>query len=218
MNRYLLSILIVILIAVTFFTSLFIKSGLPSSEDLILKQENQNLRAEIQSLLLSNSSRNTSSSAQGNQNYIKVRVLSAYPFNTKNQITVDAGEFQGVKKSMVVTLGENILVGEVKEVSPDTSVVQTIFDPQFELPVRIGVQEIDSLLQGGSDPKVALIDKTKAVSVGDLVYSAGAGMPYGLKIGEVSEIKESTAGIFKEASLRIPFNVSELREVEIIIK
>ena len=111
-------------------------------------------------------------------------------------------------------VGNNILVGQVSGVFENVSVVQTIFDPNLELPVRIGKDEINGMLQGGALPKVILIEKP--IQVGDIVYSASAGFPYGLKIGEITEIKESAAGVFKEAAIRIPFVVGEVRELTII--
>ena len=56
----------------------------------------------------------------------------------------------------------------------------------------------------------------KPIQVGDIVYSASAGFPYGLKVGEITEIKESAAGVFREAAIKIPFVVGELRELTII--
>ncbi len=63
---------------------------------------------------------------------------------------------------------------------------------------------------------MVLIGKEKPLQVNDVVYSAGEGFHYGLKVGEIAEIKESTAGVFKEAILKMPFNASELREVQIL--
>lgn len=210
MRRYLLIGLIIFLAGATYLTNFFIKKERSFDENLRLKQENEALRAQIQQLKVNGQK------SIVNGNFIAARVFSTYPFNIKNQITINAGEKQGVKKMMTAVLGENILVGQVIEVFENSSVIRTIFDPNWQLPVRIGEKEVDGLFRGGSEPKVFLIDKEKPIQVNDIVYSASQEFPYGLKIGEIAEIKESAAGVFKEAVLKMPFNVNELREINII--
>ncbi len=208
MKRYFFIILIIFLISITYFTTFFVKKKRAFDENLRLKQENEELRAQFQMYQMSGVKYQ-----DDNNKLFSAKVFSTYPFNTKNQITINAGQKQGIKKSAVVILKENILVGQVVEVFENHSVVRTIFDPNWQLPVRIGKDEINALFQGGTEPKVDLIDKEKPLQVGDVVYSASQEFPYGLKIGEISEIKETSAGVFKEARLKMPFNANELREV-----
>lgn len=220
MFRYVLVLLTIVLLLAVFATNFFIKRIYPADENLTLVQENQDLRAQIQRYSIPNLAAEllaVSGTSTINANFLAVKVFSTYPFNIKSEITINAGADQGLKSGMVVVLGQNILIGQVKEVSAGISIVQTVFDPTFELPVRVGDKEIDSLFQGGSDPKIILIDKTKSIQNGDFVYSAGSFLPYGLKLGDVAEVKENMAGVFKEATVKIPFNVSDLRDVNVII-
>lgn len=221
MRRYFIILIVIVLAGTIYFTAFFIKKERSFDENLRLKQENEELRAQVQKLQMTNNQQPTTS----NNNYLTAKVFSTYPFNIKNQITVNAGEKQGIKKLSVAVLsafggsasgGENILVGQVVEVFKNYSVIKTIFDSNWQLPVRIGKDEINGLFQGGAEPKVVLIDKEKPLQMGDVVYSASSEFPYGLKIGEISEIKETASGVFKEAIFKMPFNVSELREVNII--
>ncbi|MBI3638525.1 rod shape-determining protein MreC [Candidatus Wolfebacteria bacterium] len=214
MKKYVFLFVIVILVFLTYFTDFFISKKRSFDENLALKQENQELRAQIQKNSILNSGSGFLNSG-ANKN-LKARVFSVYPFNIKNQLTIDVGESRGVKKSMAVTLGENILVGQTKEVFADSSVVQTIFDPKMQLSVRIGEGQVDGLLQGGNEPKIILVEKTKPISVGDFVFSANADIPYGLKVGEIYKINENSAGVFKEIILNIPFSINELREVNVV--
>ncbi len=213
MKRYVLAVLIVILLIVVFFTGFFIKKERFFDENIQLKKENENLKAELQGLKVENFESKISQDG-----FLTVKVFSTYPFNVKSQITVNAGEAQGVKKLMPALFGKNILLGQIIEVSKNYSVIQTIFDPNWQLPVRIGEKEINGLLQGGNEPKITFIEKDKPITVGDAVYSAKRGFPLGLKVGEISEIKESAPGVFKEAVLTMPFNISALREVEILLQ
>jgi len=218
--------IIIALIFIVFFTGFFIKKdflkepvflikGLFSrvelyKENLSLKQQNEDLRAQIQKLEI----RNWKLEIRENK-YLAAKIFSTYPFNLKNQLTLNAGEKQGVKKGMAVAVGENILVGQVIEVFENHSAARTIFDPKWQMPVRIGSEEINGLLQGGNEPRITLIEKP--VKTGDVVYSAAVDFPYGLKIGEVSEIKETSSGIFKEAGVKLPYNINELREINILM-
>ncbi len=211
MRRYIIIALIVLLTGTTYLTNFFVSKQRSFDENARLKQENENLKAQIQeSQIPSLGSPSLSDSS------LTAEVFSTYPFNAKNQIAINAGAKQGVKKSMTATIGGNILLGQVINVFENYSVVQTIFDPNFQLPVRIGDQQIDSLFQGGNEPKLSLIEKTKPVKTGDIVYSASQEFIYGLKVGEVAEIRESSAGVFKEATLTMPFNINELREVNLL--
>ncbi|MEK7168341.1 MAG: rod shape-determining protein MreC [Patescibacteria group bacterium] len=209
LRRHSIILIAVLLTGTIYFTVFFIKKERSFGENLRFKQENENLRAQIQKLQLPITNHQLSNP------YLTAKVFSTYPFNIKNQITVNAGKKQGIKKLAPAVLGENILIGQVNEVFENYSVVKTIFDSNFQLPVRIGKEEINALFQGGGEPKINLIDKEKPVQAGDIVYSASSEFPYGLKIGEISEIKETSAGVFKEAILKMPFNANELREVNI---
>lgn len=210
MRRYFTIVLIIALTGVTYFTTLFIQKQRSFDENLRLNQENENLRAQIQKLTTNDKQ------PMSNSNYLTAEVFSNYPFNTKNQITIDVGEKQGIQKNMAVILGDNILVGKIINVFGNSSLVQTVFDPNWQLPVRIGQQETDGLFQGGNEPKVVLIEKEKPVQINDAVYSAGQDFPYGLKVADIAQIEETPAGVFKEAVLKMPFNVNELREVNVL--
>ncbi|MDP3014855.1 MAG: rod shape-determining protein MreC [bacterium] len=209
LRRYFIILIVILLAGTIYFTAFFIKKERSFGENLRFRQENEELKAQIQL------SKINSQKSIVNNNFLTAKVFSTYPFNIKNQITVNAGEKQGIKKLSAAILKENILIGQVNEVFENYSVVKTIFDSNFQLPVRIGKDEINALFQGGAEPKVILIDKEKPLQIGDVVYSASSEFPYGLKIGEISEIKETSAGVFKEAILKMPFNVNELREVNI---
>jgi cell shape-determining protein MreC len=218
MRRYIIVFIMIVLFGVIFFTDFFVKKERAHDEILLLKQENEDLRAQIQKCAVPDIQSLKQKQEILSGKYLRVRVFSVYPFNIRNQLTINAGEEQGIKNMMPAVLAENILVGRIKEVSRKISVIQTVFDPAFETPVRIGGEGVNGLLQGGSEPKIVLIEKTKPLARGDLVYSAGPDFPYGLKIGEIDEIRESIPGVFKEAIIKAPFKVGDIREVNILLE
>lgn len=213
MKRHLIVVLTFLIFVIVYFTGFFIKKEKTFDENLRLKQENEELRAQIQESRLPIAALRSNSREDHRQ--LPAKVLSTYPFNFKNKITVNVGEKNGVKKSAVVVFGESVLVGQITDVGRDFSVVRTIFDPNWQLPVRIGKEEVNGLLQGGNEPKIVLIENDEFLEAGLVVYSAGEGIQYGLKIGEIKEINKDAMGVFKEAFLKTPFNVGDLREVNI---
>ncbi|MDP1719216.1 MAG: rod shape-determining protein MreC [bacterium] len=155
---------------------------------------------------------------QGTRSVLVAKVYSTFPFNNKNLLAVNAGTADGVSVGMPVSLEGNILLGQIIEVSEKQSIIRTIFDKDWSLPVRVGAGQYDALLVGSQNPRLTLIDKTNEINVGDVVISAKKDFPYGLKVGEISKVNELLASSFKEADLVFPYNPKDLREVAIFVK
>lgn len=218
----LISITIVILI-VTFFSGIFIpKRAFVASvdfakqylktdfyqENVLLRLQNENLKAQLQRVTENPGS---VSGTGASENQMEAQVFSTYPFNMKDVVSVDRGAEDGVAKNMVATVADAILFGQVTSVDGHSSTIRTIFDSRWQLPVRIGPDNINGLFQGGNDPKIVLVERS--VKVGDGVFSAAKEFPMGIKIGEIKEVKEGEGGIFKEATIRTPYSMSDLRVV-----
>lgn len=144
-----------------------------------------------------------------------IKVYSTYPFTTRSEFIIAAGERNGLRTNDTVVVRGDVLVGKVREVFESSAVVTTIFDPSWEIPVRIGSGEFDALLQGGNELTLSLIQKDTPIADGDRVISAGEGVPYGLEIGFIKSIKESSDGVFKEAVVEPSFRINNLRDVAI---
>jgi len=167
---------------------------------------------------------------QNPQGEIRAMVYLQYPFGFKNELLVNAGSNEGVVVGKAVTFQE-IFVGTVIQVFPESAVVQTVFDPGFKMPVRIGGQSsggqnlgggsagssnnasIDALLVGGADPKATSIAKNAAVANGDIIYTAAPGLPYGLPIGTANATTISADNLFQEASLNFAYDVNDIQTV-----
>ncbi len=177
-----------------------------STSDLLreldnLKQENASLRTQVFDQKLSEPS--------------TVEVYSSYPLNSKKDIAIAAGSVEGVRDGAVVTWGEKVLVGRVISVSEHTSVVATIFDPSWEMAVRIGEKQVDALFKGGNAPRATLIPREGDVKVGDLVVTASKDFPYGLEVGTVKDLTDMAGTPFREASLEAGVQLSDLRHVTV---
>lgn len=170
-----------------------------------LREKNQELEIELLNLRKGNSSITEISG-------IEAKVFSAYPFSDRSELVVNAGTDRGVEPGDAVVYG-NVLVGKIKEAGKRTSVVQTVFDPEFEVPVRIGETETDALYVGGMNPKLNMIDSAEAPKCGEIVICASSELPYGLGMGRTLEISE---GLLKEASLEPLLEIKKIRNVLIV--
>jgi cell shape-determining protein MreC len=214
MRNFLLIVLTLVLLMVVYWTNFFWKKEYNFSQTLRLQQENEDLRAALQRLSGCKDLKICCVNIQWDKDFVRAKVFSTYPFNVKNRITISVGRKDGIEVGRAATIGENIFVGRVVEVFDEASIVETVFDANLELPVRIGEDEINGVFKGGAVPKVVLLEKP--ISLGDVVFLASSDFPLNLKIGEVMEIKENNFKKPEAAVVKIPVQISDLREVNIV--
>lgn len=176
-----------------------------------LALENQSLRAELQV------AKNQPAIIQNSRaEYVSARVYSSYPFNNASRLLINAGSNQGIEVGDVALVAPGIFLGEVVSATQSKSEIRTLFDPGWELPVKIGDDKTDSLLIGSHEPRLTLISKKKPTLSGDAVILAAKNYPYGLTVGTVGDLKDSERDLFQEAELQTPYVISELNDVLII--
>ncbi len=225
-TNWILIILIVVLAALILFQPHYgweVRKFLaPSSTQLNgasgnLAAENEKLKAELAKL--------RSIQAQfpdRSPDYIGAMVYSRYPLNFKNELLLNAGTHDGVVVDKAV-IADGILIGKISQVFDTTALVQTMFDSDFQTAVRIGSAGLpagalakagtQSLLRGGTLPKLTLIPLNAGVSSGDIVYSASPDFPYGLPIGEVATVATSSDNLFREATLNFAYDINSVSAV-----
>lgn len=172
--------------------------------------ENQALRAELAEL-------EEVKRAWGEEIDIKTAlpagIYSRYPLNFGNQILVAAGEKRGVFSGQAVVAAGNVLIGKVEKVFSETATVRTVFDPAFQIAVRIGKDGSEALFAGGVEPRLTFIPRQAVVAPGDIVYAVDPSLPYGLAVGEVKEVHFLEDELFQEATLRFAYDLNRLRVV-----
>ena len=146
------------------------------------------------------------------QGYIRAMVYSRYPMNFKNEILVNAGTNEGVEAGKAVLFG-NIFIGEVVNVFSDSALVQTVFDGDFKMPVRVGSSGYDALLVGGAYPKAGSISKKASLTNGDVVVTADSNFPYGLPVGVVRDVSISKDNLFEEATINFSYDINSIETV-----
>lgn len=147
---------------------------------------------------------------------INAKVYSIYPFNTNQKLYLSSGYLDGIKVGKAVMFSKTSIIGKIVKVSKYNSEVITVFSHNFSVPVRIGKNEISGLFYGGVNPSVKLIDKTKKISIGDIVVSTTKDFPYGLVIGTISSVKNDSSGAFLQANINLPYTISDIRNVFVV--
>ena len=195
----------------TLTESLFNKGQ--ESELNSLTLENEQLKAKILELEKSPYLLQTE-----NHDYLVAKIYSTYPFNNRGLFTINAGFKNGVKTGLAVTFEKHILIGQITEVYENYSLVRSIFDGGWELPVKIDSDNIDALLVGGREPKLTLIVKGEEIKPGQPVYAAGRDFPYGLKIGEINEVFTDLGKTFEEGTVSFAYEIGTLTEIAVLIR
>lgn len=180
---------------------------LPTADIESVATENLVLKAELAKL-----GNIKSQPPENAANYIRAVVLSRYPMNFKNEFFVDAGTTQGVEDGKAVVFG-GVLVGRINKVFDDTSLVETVFNSDFQTAVRVGNFAVDALLRGGLTPEATLIPLRAKIAQGDVVYSASPDFPYALPLAVVKEIRNSEDNLFREATLEFSYDINEIRTI-----
>ena len=166
-----------------------------------LEKENERLKAELLE--------------KSNETISSIKVYSSYPFNSRSEIAIAGGAEDSISQGDTVVYSGTVLVGRVKSVFESSSIVTTIFDPSWEMAVRIGTSEADALLKGGNELKIFLIPQDATIEEGDTVISADRNLPYGLELGYISKIENTEGDVFKEAVLEPALKLRNLRDVTI---
>jgi rod shape-determining protein MreC len=137
-------------------------------------------------------------------------------------ITIDIGSNAGIKKNMTV-LSQYGIAGVVKDVYPNSALIQLASDPSFRIGARIaGTQQIGILTgRGTQSASLQLLDNSTNVKVGDILLSRGsiANRPFvpGVPLGYVTSVDNSAGAIAQTAAIRYYTNFSTLGVVAIVV-
>jgi rod shape-determining protein MreC len=140
----------------------------------------------------------------------------------KETLTIDVGSSDGISRNMTV-ISESGLVGVVKSVGSNSSIVLLMSDPTFKIGVRIaGTQSIGVVSgQGGSTYLLQLLDATGEIKVGDTLVARGSqgGRPFvpGVPVGTVTTVQSNASSITQNADVTSMTNLEKLSIVAVVI-
>ncbi len=148
---------------------------------------------------------------------LRAHAFSTYPYNTKNQITIAAGESSGISIDDLI-MQNGVFIGQIISTDDTFSVARTVFDPIWEFPVRIGEEYTDALFRGGARPRLTLIPRGAPIVSDALIITSFTGIPYGMPVGTVGDIDESFSEPFFEANIVFPYNINRILRVDILLR
>lgn len=133
------------------------------------------------------------------------------PYDT---LVIDAGLEQGINVGNMVVYAGSGAIGEIVEVSQSSSKVKLYSSPGEEHMVIVGSHYIPVLALGrGMGNFESKVPQDSAVSVGDNVISTKGNLIFGI----VSLVEEKPAEPVKRIFFRVPFNITEIQSVEVIV-
>lgn len=148
-------------------------------------------------------------------------LLPARPIGLGRFLKIDKGSISGIKVGQAVVFEDNF-VGRINSVSPLTSNIQLLTDPDSK--VAAFSQNKDGKAKGvlfGQFGTEVLLDKIlheEKIETGDLVYSEGTEgyLPRGLILGRVTQILDRQNEVFKQAKVQPIFDIRDLELVFVI--
>ena len=156
---------------------------------------------------------------RGGYKVVAARVINRGSAATfKQTITIDVGSNSGVEKNMTV-ISDSGLVGVVKSVTSNSSIVLLMSDPTFKVGVRIaGTQSIGVVSgQGGNTYLLQLLDATGEIKEGDVLVARGSqdGKPFvpGVPVGTVTTVQSNASSITQNADV---VGVSNLERIGVV--
>lgn len=196
----------------------------------IKKLEEENARLRQQILLDKNANGQAKQlkkaldlAGEARWNVVNAKVLaqgSAISFT--RTVTIDQGSRSGIKSNMTVVNGQG-LVGVVKTVFPNSSIVLLASDPAFKIGVRIASTQTIGIVsgQGSNQGLLELLDNTTAIKKGDILLARGSSnnKPFvpGVPVGYLTKVPDSTNYVAQIADVRFYANLNALGVVSVVI-
>ena len=218
-----------------------IKQAVTSIEDFWLnyfdlvnvRQENENLRGEIQALRMANSRyREMLATQERIQELLQFKqtldlpmlpaqVIGRDPTGWFKSIIIDKGSDSGLGLDMPVVNAYGV-VGRIVSVSPNYAKVLLIIDQNSAVDCLVQRSRDRGMLKGlmSETCKLDYVVKSEDVIVGDIVITSGLGgvFPKGLPVGRVLNVKDMTGELFKDIEIEPAVDFSKLEEVLVITK
>lgn len=153
-------------------------------------------------------------------------VIASGVSNFEWTITIDKGSNDGIALDMPVVAAAG-LVGRVARVSPESSLVQLIIDPDSFVAGRLDVSRTTGLVsgEGERDLRMSIVSTETEVMPGEQVVTAGYRIqgvtegifPPGILIGSVSRVLPAEAELEKFITVRPAVDFSSLEAVLVVL-
>lgn len=183
-----------------------------SARSLLISEENQDLKEQLR--FVERSTRDTLGAS-----------LSGYGTDpARASYVVARGSRDGVRPGAPVIAGDGILIGTIHSADEGTSTIRPVLDPRSKILVVIPREKgsVYGIVGGRFSVGVELttVPITEELRIGDIVLTSGLqeGIPAGLVLGTISDIKKNPEDLFQTASLSLPYTTPPPRNISIIIQ
>ena len=145
--------------------------------------------------------------------------------NWRSDLTIDRGTLGGVEVNDCVIDQYGHLIGVVTEVSPNSSRVITILDPDLELGGRVARTDENAILEGDFTLmqegllRLSFVSEEAKLVTGDQVTTSGLGgvYPRGLVAGAVRSIIVEEDGVSRYAQVEPAADIAGVQYVYVIV-
>lgn len=173
--------------------------------------EAQQTATRLESLLGLQSTYNLQSTA--------ARIIGGSSDAWSRTVTIDKGTADGLEVGMAVCNSYGV-VGQITEVSLNTSTVLLIFDESSGVSAMVQSSRAQGMLRGQADGSLRLeyVSVDSEVSVGDIIVTSGIGgvFPKGLPLGTVSSVERSDNDVYYTIVVRTQASTENNEEVLVI--
>lgn len=200
-----------------------------------LQTENQQLKTQINTLLVENTQLRTALSEVGElkQQLEKISQVGAVGIPAKaighgmigdlNTLEINAGKDAGVVEGSAVLSEDGVMVGRIARVDAATSIVTLLTSPSIAVAAQI---QNDSLSPGvvsgehGLALRMTLIPQTDQVKIGEVVVTSGTDdrIPEQLVIGTIESVSSTPGGLFQEATITPLFDPQTIRLLTVVLR
>ncbi|MBC8313792.1 MAG: rod shape-determining protein MreC [Candidatus Cloacimonetes bacterium] len=156
------------------------------------------------------------------KNKIKIaRVIGTSSFLNYENLTINVGKNEGIKVDQPV-IGIKGLIGKVVIVHSSYSVVQTFKNRYFRMGALDKRSRIHGIIETDFDGKIYL-RKIKVgcdVQIDDEIETSNLSsiFPAGIVLGKVTNIEETSEGLFTQAEIKPFVNLANVEEVAVLVK
>ncbi len=139
----------------------------------------------------------------------------------RKSITIDVGTKQGASVGDIVVFG-NALVGRISAIGRSSGRVVLVTDPASNVPVRFLQSRTQGIVQGTADDTCIMkyVPRQTEIYESDKVVSSGIGgaFPKSLYVGDVIDVKQKNAKLFKDIKIKPRVVISKIEHVLVIKK
>lgn len=179
----------------------------------LIKRDNEALRSQFDE------------NGETSLSLVSAKIIGFIGENTKpSELVINAGKKQGIVKGMTVVF-QKFLIGKISDVSQNYSVVETIYNPKFQVLAKLPETNANGIVLGQNDlilfDGVLITDTLKKdgiVTTKGEVDKNGTGVIPDMIIGKVVSISKRETAPFQSAQLMPLIDYSKLTNIFIVKK